>query len=76
MNFAAMPLINSLERRASAASHSRAEQKQRGRIPFSDDLPPTGEEARIQRAETVMPLVWAGLGLMLVLLYSVALGVR
>ena len=32
-----------------------------------EDEEPTGEEAEAQREETVMPLVWGGLGLAVVL---------
>jgi hypothetical protein len=27
-----------------------------------DDMPPSGEEARAEREETLMPLIWIGLG--------------
>jgi len=76
MNLSAKSLTSSLERRASGASHSRPVLRYKARSQRSDDLPPTGEEARIRRSETVMSLVWAGLGLFLVVLYSIALGVR
>lgn len=31
-----------------------------------DDMPPTGDEACAQRQETIMPLIWAGLGLLVI----------
>jgi uncharacterized RDD family membrane protein YckC len=34
-----------------------------------DDLPPTGEEARAQEQETVMPLIWAGLAILTALAF-------
>lgn len=33
---------------------------------MSDDQEPTGEEAEAQREETAMPLVWGGLGVLLI----------
>ena len=41
-----------------------------------DDLPPRGEEARAQRRETVMPLVWLGLGLLVVIVFVAVLAMR
>ena len=63
-------------RREHQASDPTAVRNHKARSQFPDDLPPTGEEARIQRTETVMPLVWAALGLLLAVLYSIALGMR
>jgi hypothetical protein len=40
------------------------------RIPADlDDLPPTGDEARAEARETVMPLIWIGLGVVVILLF-------
>lgn len=36
-----------------------------------DDLPPTGDEARAQSQETIMPLIWAGLGLLTIVGFSI-----
>ncbi len=36
-----------------------------------DDLPPTGDEARAQSQETIMPLIWACLGLLVILGFSI-----
>jgi uncharacterized RDD family membrane protein YckC len=36
-----------------------------------DDTPPSGEEAEAQRGETVMPLVWIGLGAAVVAVFLV-----
>jgi len=41
-----------------------------------DDLPPTGDEAQAQRAQTAMPLVWAVLGLLVVLVFVLVLASR
>ena len=41
-----------------------------------DDVPPTGEEARAQRRRPVMPLIWAVLGLLTILIFAVLLGLR
>jgi len=41
-----------------------------------NDLPPTGDEARAQRDETAMPLVWAVLGLLVVLVFVLVLASR
>jgi hypothetical protein len=34
-----------------------------------EDLPPTGEEARAQRRETLMPLVWIAIGLVAIITF-------
>ncbi|MBS0412565.1 MAG: hypothetical protein JSR86_21800 [Proteobacteria bacterium] len=44
--------------------------------PRRDDLAPVGEEARAQRSETIMPLIWAGLGLIVVLVFAISSTVR
>jgi len=36
-----------------------------------DDVEPVGDEARAQRSETIMPLIWAGLGLIIVLVFAI-----
>jgi hypothetical protein len=41
-----------------------------------NDLPPTGDEARAQRVQTAMPLVWAVLGLLVVLVFVLVLAGR
>lgn len=41
-----------------------------------DDLPPTGEEAKSQRQETIMPLIWGLLGLILVVGFTIWLASR
>ena len=38
--------------------------------PRRDDLPPTGDEAKAQSVELVMPLIWALLGFVLIVAYS------
>jgi hypothetical protein len=40
--------------------------------PVRNDLEPVGEEARAQRAETIMPLIWAALGLIVVLVFAIS----
>jgi hypothetical protein len=35
----------------------------------SNDMPPTGEEARARSRQTVMPLIWMGLGALAILLF-------
>jgi hypothetical protein len=76
MSPSAKSFTHDFKRQASVTSDLSAVRKRRGESQFTEDLPPTGEEASIQRVETIMPLVWAGLGLLLVVLYSIALGVR
>ncbi len=41
------------------------------RIPRDDidDLPPTGDEARAQRRETIMPLLWIGIGALAIIIF-------
>ena len=39
----------------------------------SDDVPPTGEEARSQRMQSVTPLIWAVIGLLVVAIFVVVL---
>ncbi len=40
------------------------------RIPADlDDLPPTGDEAEAEAEETVMPLIWIGLGALVIILF-------
>ncbi len=34
-----------------------------------DDTPPTGDEARAQRRQTVMPLIWLALGIVAALAF-------
>ena len=41
-----------------------------------DDLPPTGEEAKSQRQDTIMPLIWGLLGLILVVGFTIWLASR
>jgi hypothetical protein len=41
-----------------------------------DDLPPTGDEAREQRKETSMPIVWLGLGLAIMVVFAIILWMR
>ena len=41
-----------------------------------NDLPPTGDEARAQRSQTAMPLIWALLGLLVVLVFVLVLASR
>ena len=41
-----------------------------------DDLPPTGDEAKAQRIEPVMPLIWALLGFALIVAYSLWAALR
>lgn len=41
-----------------------------------DDLPPSGEEARSQRLQTIMPAVWGAIGLVLVLGFTIWLTVH
>lgn len=41
-----------------------------------DDVPPTGEEARAQRRGRFMPLIWAVLGLLTILIFAALLGWR
>ena len=38
-----------------------------------NDLPPTGDEAQAQRTQTVMPLIWAAIGLLVVLVFVAVL---
>ncbi len=38
-----------------------------------DDLPPTGDEARRRRLDTVMPLVWGLLGVVVMLVFVIGL---
>ncbi len=35
----------------------------------SNDTPPTGEEAKAQSRQTTMPLIWMGLGALVILLF-------
>ena len=44
--------------------------------PEREDLAPLGEEARAQRSEAIMPLIWAGLGLIIVLVFAISSTVR
>jgi hypothetical protein len=41
-----------------------------------NDLPPTGDEAQAQRTQTVMPLIWAAIGLLVVLVFVAVLASR
>jgi hypothetical protein len=41
-----------------------------------NDLPPSGEEAKSRRMETVMPVVWGLLGLLLVAGFTLWLALR
>jgi hypothetical protein len=42
----------------------------------SEDVPPTGEEARAQRRATSMPIVWLGLGLALMASFAIVLWMK
>lgn len=44
--------------------------------PGGNDLPPSGEEARAQRKETTMPLVWLTLALVVVAVFVILLATR
>ncbi len=50
--------------------------RDRSRHSDGDDMAPDGEEARAQRRATSMPIVWLGVGLLVVLAFIVALGMR
>jgi hypothetical protein len=50
--------------------------RDRSRHSGGDDMAPDGEEARAQRRATSMPIVWLGLGLLVVLAFTAALGLR
>ena len=39
-------------------------------------MPPTGEEAREQRRETAMPLFWAAIGILIVIVFVAFLTMR
>jgi len=41
--------------------------------PSEDDLPPTGDEAQSERRQSVAPLIWLGLGFMVIALFIVTL---
>jgi hypothetical protein len=36
-----------------------------------DDTPPTGDEAKAQSRQTIMPLIWMALGALVILLFLV-----
>jgi hypothetical protein len=44
--------------------------------PGGNDLPPSGEEARAQRMQTIMPLVWLALGIVVIAVFVLLLATR
>jgi hypothetical protein len=42
-------------------------------MPRADDLPPTGEEAKSQRVQSITPLIWSVIGLAAIAIFVVFL---